>query len=153
MRLDFENRIEEIFEGYENSFRYYLRKTIKHLNEDPNFILEVIIVDEPTIQEINRDYRGKDTVTDVISFALDDEVEGEVHIKGAKNRLLGTIIICGPVAVRQAKDYNHSLEREMKFLFVHGLLHLLGYDHMTKEDEKEMFSLQDLLIGKRKESK
>lgn len=153
MRLDFENRIEEIFEGYENSFRYYLRKMIKHLNEDPNFILEVIIVDEPTIQEINRDYRGKDTVTDVISFALDDEVEGEVHIKGAKNRLLGTIIICGPVAVRQAKDYNHSLEREMKFLFVHGLLHLLGYDHMTKEDEKEMFSLQDLLIGKRKESK
>ncbi len=153
MRLDFENRIEEIFEGYENSFRYYLRKTIKHLNENPNFILEVIIVDEPTIQEINRDYRGKDTVTDVISFALDDEVEGEVHIKGAKNRLLGTIIICGPVAVRQAKDYNHSLEREMKFLFVHGLLHLLGYDHMTKEDEKEMFSLQDLLIGKRKESK
>lgn len=151
MRLDFENRLDERFENFERSFAYYMRKTIKLLNRDPNFILETLVVDEETIQEINRDYRGKDAVTDVISFALEDEVEGEVTIHGNQKRLLGTIIICGPRAIQQAQEYHHTFEREMKFLFVHGLLHLLGYDHMTKEDEKIMFELQDKIIGKRKE--
>lgn len=151
MRLDFENRLDERYDNFESSFAYYMRKTIKLLGRDPNFILETIIVDEASIQEINRDYRGKDAVTDVISFALEDEVEGEVVFHGNQKRLLGTIIICGPRAIQQASDYNHSFEREMKFLFVHGLLHLLGYDHMTKEDEHIMFSLQDKIIGKRKE--
>lgn len=151
MRLDFENRLDERFDGFESSYRYYMRKTIKYLDRDPNFILETIIVDEATIREINRDYRQKDQVTDVISFALDDEVEGEITVLENKHRLLGTILICGPVAIRQAEEYNHSLNREMKFLFVHGLLHLLGYDHMNKQDENEMFSLQDKIIGKRKE--
>jgi len=150
MRLDFENRLNNQFDMYESSYNYFMRKTIKLLNRDPNFILEVLIVDEQTIKEINRDYRNKDAVTDVISFALDDEVEGEIVARGQPNRLLGTIIICGPVAERQAQEYNHSLKREMKFLFVHGLLHLLGYDHMNKEDEIEMFALQDKIIGKRK---
>ncbi|HKL84135.1 MAG TPA: rRNA maturation RNase YbeY [Bacilli bacterium] len=150
MRLDFENRLNNEFDMYESSYNYFMRKTIKLLNRDPNFILEVLIVDEQTIKEINRDYRNKDAVTDVISFALDDEVEGEIVARGQPNRLLGTIIICGPVAERQAQEYNHSLKREMKFLFVHGLLHLLGYDHMNKEDEIEMFALQDKIIGKRK---
>lgn len=150
MRLDFENRLNNQFDMYESSYNYFMRKTIKLLNRDPNFILEVLIVDEQTIKEINRDYRNKDAVTDVISFALDDEVEGEIVARGQPNRLLGTIIICGPVAERQAQEYNHSLKREMKFLFVHGLLHLLSYDHMNKEDEIEMFALQDKIIGKRK---
>lgn len=150
MRLDFENRLNNQFDMYESSYNYFMRKTIKLLNRDPNFILEVLIVDEQTIKEINRDYRNKDAVTDVISFALDDEVEGEIVARGQPNRLLGTIIISGPVAERQAQEYNHSLKREMKFLFVHGLLHLLGYDHMNKEDEIEMFALQDKIIGKRK---
>lgn len=150
MRLDFENRLNNQFDMYESSYNYFMRKTIKLLDRDPNFILEVLIVDEQTIKEINRDYRNKDAVTDVISFALDDEVEGEIVARGQPNRLLGTIIICGPVAERQAQEYNHSLKREMKFLFVHGLLHLLGYDHMNKEDEIEMFALQDKIIGKRK---
>lgn len=151
MRLDFENRLDERFENFERSFAYYMRKTIKLLNRDPNFILETLVVDEETIQEINRDYRGKDAVTDVISFALEDKVEGEVTVHGNQKRLLGTIIICGPRAIQQAQEYHHTFEREMKFLFVHGLLHLLGYDHMTKEDEKIMFELQDKIIGKRKE--
>lgn len=151
MRLDFENRLDSTFDGYEGSYNYYMRKTIKLLKCNPKFILEVLVVDQQTIRDINRDYRGKDTVTDVISFALDDEVEGEIVAHGQHNRLLGTIIICGPVAEMQAQEYNHSLEREMKFLFVHGLLHLLGYDHMNKADEVKMFSLQDQIIGKRKE--
>ncbi len=151
MQLDFENRLDERFDGYENSYRYYMRKTIKHLKRDSNFILEVIIVDEASILAINNEFRGKNQVTDVISFALDDEVEGEITVINGGKRLLGTIIICGPVAQRQAIEYNHSLDREMKFLFVHGLLHLLGYDHIEEEQEKEMFSLQDKLIGKRRE--
>lgn len=149
MRLDFENRLDSTFDGYENTYDYYLRKTIKLLKRDSKFIVEVLIVDETTIREINREYRNNDSVTDVISFALDDEVEGEVMVIGQKNRLLGSIIICGPVAIKQAQEYNHSLKREMKFLFVHGLLHLLGYDHNTKEEEQEMFLLQNQIIGKR----
>lgn len=151
MRLDFENTLDESYDKYEKSYRYYARKTIKRLNRDSNFILEVMIVDEPTIKTINHDYRGKNKVTDVISFALDDEVAGEVAIKGPHKRILGSIMICGPVALKQAEEYHHSIDREMKFLFVHGLLHLLGYDHQSKEQEKEMFDLQDQLIGKRKE--
>ncbi len=150
MRLDYENRLDKTFDGYENSFNYYLRKTINYLKRDRNFIVEVLIVNETDIRQINREYRQKDSVTDVISFALDDEFEGEVTVRGGIKRILGTIIICGPVAIKQAKEYNHNLDREMRFLFVHGLLHLLGYDHIDKEDETKMFSLQDIIIGKRK---
>lgn len=152
MKIDFTNELSQRFNDYLASYKYYARKTIKLLNIDPGFILEVIIVNKKNIRQINRDYRNIDKVTDVISFALEDEVEGEVKIISKKPRLLGSIIICGPVAEEQAASYNHSLDREMKFLFIHGLLHLLGYDHQNKEDEEEMFSLQYKIIGKRKEN-
>ena len=98
---------------------------------------------------INKEYRHIDRPTDVISFAFDDNVEGELKINYNKiPHMLGEIFISVDRAKEQAKEYQHSLKREMKFLFVHGLLHLCGYDHMKKEDEMVMFKLQDEIIGK-----
>ena len=108
-----------------------------------NALFNIIIVDENKIQELNREYRGKDSVTDVISFALeDDETFIDTDI-----RILGDIYICIGRARSQAIEYGHSLLRELSFLSVHGLLHLLGYDHMNEEDEEVMFGLQEMILN------
>ena len=115
--------------------------TILKIKESCDF--EVNIVDEKLIKSINRKYRKINKVTDVISFANRDN-------DSIKIPLLGEIYICLEKAKKQAKEYNHSLQRELCFLFTHGLLHLLGYDHMTKKDEKIMFNLTDKIINKAK---
>ncbi|CCF05908.1 rRNA maturation RNase YbeY [Bacillus velezensis] len=109
--------------------------------------VSVTIVTNEEIRRINRDYRGKDTPTDVISFALEEEGEDEVEIVGADMPpVLGDIIISADRTKEQAEEYGHSFMRELGFLAVHGFLHLLGYDHMTKEEEEEMFSKQKDLL-------
>ncbi|MED4890902.1 MULTISPECIES: rRNA maturation RNase YbeY [Heyndrickxia] len=111
--------------------------------------LSVTFTDNEGIRAINRDYRGKDQPTDVISFALEEMGEGEIEITGAEiPRVLGDIIISVPRAKEQAEEYGHSVERELGFLAVHGFLHLLGYDHMTKEDETEMFGRQNEILDR-----
>lgn len=130
--------------GY-NDYEYLynvLNAVLKHDNVD-NAVFSVIFVSDEEIQKINKDYRKIDRITDVISFAFEDNNE----IVYNNFRLLGDIYICIPQMKRQAKEYNHSEKRELSFLAVHGLLHLLGYDHMTKEDEEEMFSLQELILN------
>ena len=113
---------------------------------DDNHIMTVIFVDKETIHSINRDYRGVDRVTDVISFALHDNDECEFTEESEIE--LGDIFICVDRAIEQAGDYGHSVEREIGFLAVHGYLHLCGYDHMTEEDEKVMFARQDEILNK-----
>ncbi len=108
-----------------------------------NVVFNVIFVDSETITSLNREYRGIDRETDVISFALED---GEVNLDFEFGRLLGDIYICVSKMKAQAKEYGHSLEREMGFLTIHGLLHLLGYDHMTKEEEEIMFTKQEEIL-------
>lgn len=108
-----------------------------------NAVFNIIIVDKNTIQKLNREYRNKDSVTDVISFALEDD---NTFIK-TDLRVLGDIYICLDRAKEQASEYGHSLLRELSFLSVHGLLHLLGYDHQTKEDENVMFGLQEMILN------
>ena len=108
-----------------------------------NAIFNIIIVDEETIRNINRTYRNKDNVTDVISFALEDD---KTFIK-TEYRILGDIYICLNKARSQSKEYGHSFLREICFLTIHGLLHLLGYDHMEKEEEKIMFNLQEMILN------
>ncbi|MCY7917718.1 rRNA maturation RNase YbeY [Bacillus vallismortis] len=109
--------------------------------------VSVTIVTNEDIQQINKEYRGKDAPTDVISFALEEEGEGEVEIVGAEiPPVLGDIIISVDRTREQAEEYNHSFKRELGFLAVHGFLHLLGYDHMTKEEEEEMFTKQKDLL-------
>ena len=128
---------------YELINEYYL-KTLKVLNIEDNYDLSLIICGPITIRRINREYRNIDRVTDVISFALLDD---EYDIQYEEKIELGDIFINRDKVISQAKEYNHSIKREFVFLFVHGLLHLLGYDHMNSKDEKKMFSLQKRIIG------
>ncbi|MBP1914817.1 putative rRNA maturation factor [Lederbergia galactosidilyticus] len=119
---------------------------IEEIHEDAE--VSLIFVSNPKIQEINKEYRGKDQVTDVISFALEESLEGEVIIQGAQlPRVLGDIIISLDRTKDQAEEYGHSFKRELGFLAVHGFLHLLGYDHMNEEDEKRMFARQNEILA------
>ena len=102
-------------------------------------IFNIILVTKEEIHELNKQYRGIDRETDVITFALED---GD-GFKNPEVRVLGDIYISIPVAYLQAENYGHSRIREICFLATHGILHLLGYDHMNEEDEKKMFSLQE----------
>ena len=102
-------------------------------------VFSVIIVNNSYIHKLNRDYRNIDKVTDVITFALEDEKD---MILPDKVRILGDIYISLDKAKEQAEEYGHSLKRELTFLTIHGFYHLLGYDHMTKDEEKEMFKKQ-----------
>ncbi len=132
------------FKDYYPDIEEYYRKTLKTLEMEDNYVLSLVICGPITIRKINREYRNIDKVTDVISFALldnDEEVEYEDEVE------LGDIFINRDRVISQAYDYGHSLKREFVFLFVHGLLHLLGYDHMTPEDEKKMFALQKKIVG------
>ncbi len=110
-------------------------------------------VDNAAIQELNRTYRGLDKPTDVLSFALHDEVDDDLTIvygeeleAELEDDLLGDIVISVERAKEQAAEYGHSLEREIGFLFVHGFLHLLGYDHQDEEAEKRMFGKQERIL-------
>lgn len=98
--------------------------------------MSVIFLTSDAIKTMNRDYRGIDKVTDVISFP------------DKEDDYIGDIFICLDRAKEQASDYNHSIEREIGFLSVHGYLHLLGYDHHTEEDEKVMFTKQEEILKK-----
>ena len=104
-------------------------------------VMSIIIVDNKEIHKINKEYRGIDRETDVISFALE---EGETIDEPIKT--LGDIYISIDKVYEQAKEYGHSIKRELFFLVTHGFLHLLGYDHMNKEKEEKMFSLQEEIL-------
>ena len=113
------------------------------MSEDVNNgVVNIIIVDNKRIREINKEYRKIDKETDVISFALeDDDTFIELPI-----RVLGDIYISIDKVKVQASEYGHSEKREICFLVVHGILHLLGYDHMNASDEKVMFSKQEKIL-------
>lgn len=108
-----------------------------------NTSFSVILVDEEYIHKLNRVYRNIDKVTDVITFALDDE---ESVLNASDEHILGDIYICLSRAREQAESYGHSFLREICFLAVHGFYHLLGYDHMTKEEEEIMFKKQEEVL-------
>lgn len=124
----------------------YLNEVINHTLEvmdAKESIFTIIFVTKEEIHELNKQYRGVDRVTDVISFALEDV--NDVSLTDV--RVLGDIYICIDRMKEQALEYNHSETRELSFLTVHGLLHLLGYDHQTKEEEEVMFNLQRKILS------
>lgn len=121
-----------------------INRTLNTLNVN-NAIFSIIFVTPEEIQKLNSEYRKIDRVTDVISFALEDDEDKILDL-----RILGDIYICIDKMLEQAKEYGHSNKRELSFLTVHGLLHLLGYDHQTEEEEKEMFGLQDKILEEEK---
>lgn len=129
---------------YKKEYYKILESACNVLGRHQDFVCSVIFVTPEQIHEINRDYRGIDRPTDVISFALMDDMSNVILEE--EECELGDIFINVQAIRDQAKEYGHSIKREACFLFCHGLLHLMGYDHMCEEDEKVMFGLQDEIL-------
>lgn len=147
LEIDFNDEIGEIKEEEQTMVKELLLLAAETEGVKEGSEVSVTFVDNERIQEINREYRDKDQPTDVISFAMEEMGEGEMAIIGDDiPKLLGDIIISIPRAREQAEEYGHSFARELGFLAVHGFLHLLGYDHMTKEDEEKMFTRQNKIL-------
>ena len=155
--------------GQEKLLHEVIEAAAKYLNLPEGIELDLSIVSNEEIQVLNRDYRGLDKPTDVLSFALtevtsefdvdfahldlteeaeetEDLEETEFEDEEAIPKHLGDIIISYPRAKEQAQDYGHSLDRELAFLAVHGFLHLNGYDHQTEEEAQEMFKIQEEVL-------
>ena len=155
--------------GQEKLLHEVIEAAAKYLNLLEGIELDLSIVSNEEIQVLNRDYRGLDKPTDVLSFALtevsseydvdfahldlteeaeetEDIEETEFENEEAIPQHLGDIIISYPRAQEQAQDYGHSLDRELAFLAVHGFLHLNGYDHQTEEEAQEMFKIQEEVL-------
>ena len=129
--------------GYDNYDYLYevIDYTIKKLNIE-NSIFDIIFIDDEEMHKMNKEYRGIDRTTDVLSFALNDNKHIDTMINS-----LGDIFISIPKMISQAEAYEHSEKRELSFLTLHGILHLLGYDHMNASDEEVMFGLQKEILN------
>ena len=112
---------------------------------DPAFCeISVSFVDDETIREINRASRGVDSVTDVLSFPQFDDL---ADIDQKRPYLLGDVVLCTAQAQRQAEEFGHSVDRELVYLFVHSMCHLVGYDHMTEEEKAEMRAAEEAVMA------
>lgn len=148
LNIDFLDETKEVKEQHLELVEKLLQHAANHLDIEDGSEVSITFVTNEKIHEINREYRDKDQPTDVISFALEELGEGEVEIVGEGiPRILGDIIISTDRTKEQAVDFGHTFERELGFLAVHGFLHLLGYDHMTEEEEKVMFGKQDEILA------
>lgn len=129
----FVNYLQEIAFDYKKIIKDFEKQLFKKKE------IALVLVDEAEIKTINKQFRGIDRVTDVISFEEDDE---------KNKRYLGEIFICINKVYEQAKAYNHSNEREFAFLLIHGILHLIGFDHQNDEEEKKMVLEQEKILEK-----
>ncbi|RRN73198.1 rRNA maturation RNase YbeY [Peribacillus simplex] len=147
LAIDLMDETNEVTEEAQRLVESILQFAAKKENIEKDTELSVTFVDNERIREINKEYRHKDSATDVISFALEEMGEDEVEIVGVEMpRILGDIIISIERTKEQAEEYGHSFDRELGFLALHGFLHLLGFDHMNEEDEKEMFTKQKEIL-------
>ncbi len=130
------------------------KAVLANFSQDDIFVVDACIVDEETIKTVNREQRNIDKVTDVLSFPCFEKLQlpakkedfEDADFDG-KRVILGSLMICRKRAIEQAQTYGHSYEREIGFLTCHGLLHLLGFDHVKEEDEKIMFPLQEKIMN------
>ncbi|MCK5811833.1 MAG: rRNA maturation RNase YbeY [Clostridiales bacterium] len=129
-----------------------LKNCVVDYKED--FLITITLVDNKTIKDINLQFREIDKETDILSFPILENKKGELLYKSydinheTNTIFLGDLIISYEKIITQAKDYGHSFERETAFLLVHGMLHLIGYDHVTDEDEKMMRNIQNEILDK-----
>jgi len=112
----------------------------------PHTEVDITIVTDEEIHQLNKNYRGVDRSTDVLSFALDEGEEEPEIVGDEAEHLLGDIIISAPTAKAQAEEFGHGLKREITYLAVHGILHLLGYDHMVGADKKVMRKQEEAVL-------
>lgn len=147
MKILFDNNTNyNIDENTFNLINKCIEETLKTENFTNNVEISLSIVDNEEIKKLNSIHRNIDKETDVLSFPMLDEFNN-IENNILHPILLGDIIISIDKAMTQAKDYGHSLERELCFLTVHSMLHLLGYDHMDKDEEKIMFEKQDIILN------
>lgn len=145
------------------TMRFVLKRTIEcalaYLGQPRRDLeMSVSVVSEQEIRKLNKEFRNTDAVTDVLSFPTIDNPERKIlnisdfsadAVNQATGKLnIGDVIICAARARQQAQEYGHSLRREMCFLTLHGLLHLLGYDHVDSADERIMSELQQKILDK-----
>lgn len=123
-----------------------LAKAAEILAIDRQAEVSVVLADDEYIRELNRQFRGKDCPTDVLSFALNEGDEPEIQ-GGPEETLLGDIVISLETAIRQAEDFGHSLERELAYLTVHGILHLMGYDHEEEDAKADMRRQEEEILA------
>lgn len=157
MALLIDNRQDFLADDYESFFEKVLQQTLKHLELDIQAEVSLLLVNNEEIRQLNREYRDKDYATDVLSFPLIElnpfdrtsyanALEQNVD-PGTREVVLGDIVISAEKAIEQAQEYGHSVQRELGFLMVHGLLHLLGYDHeKDSENEQMMNQLQESIL-------
>ncbi len=149
MLIDLENAQEKVAinANLEQRLRAALQAAAALHGLDDRTEVSVTLVDDAEIHDLNKAYRHVDRPTDVLSFALDED-GGEPELIGAPaEHLLGDIIISAETALRQGEEFGHGLEREIIYLAVHGLLHLLGYDHLTAADKKVMRAREEEALG------
>lgn len=149
MTLLIDNRTDfEITEEFEKLFNDVVKESLRYEEFDPECEVSLSIVSNDEIQEINKQFREIDAPTDVLSFPLLTFEDGEQADVNENNEiLLGDIIISIDKAKAQAEEYGHGLRRELAFLTAHSMLHLMGYDHMEEEEQKEMFKKQDDILN------
>lgn len=130
------------------------KAVFERVGQENFFSVDLAVTDGDTVRQFNREYRGIDAETDVLSFPYFDKLQLPVKKEDftdeafdGKYVALGSIMISRERVAKQAEEYGHSFERELGFLTCHGLLHLLGFDHMTPEEEKEMFGLTDAIMN------
>jgi probable rRNA maturation factor len=143
MEIEIFNETNEDLEKELSELKELLMNVSKDEGLD-NILFNVIIIDNDRIRQLNNNYRGIDRETDVISFALEDDKTFNLE----EIRVLGDIYISVEKARSQAIEYGHSFKRELSFLAIHGFLHLLGYDHMEKEEEEIMFKKQEEVLSR-----
>lgn len=117
---------------------------------DPeNASISVSFVDKAEIKKLNKEYRGVDRITDVLSFPLYEsgQIPGPEELAEDEELALGDVVICEEVCEAQAKEFGHSIEREIIYLFTHSVFHLLGYDHETEEDKADMRAREEEVMG------
>lgn len=146
LRLSFLNQTHAPFN--ETLFLPLLREAARRVSGITEDEVEFSLVDDATIQQINKQTRGLDKPTDVLSFATREIEENLETLPTGAPVSLGQIVISVPAAERNAKEMHQSLEEELRFLFVHGLLHILGYDHQATADEIEMMTLAYQILGR-----
>ena len=141
-----------IEDGIKETIERVINKTLEVEGCDFSAQVSVTIVDADKIRSLNREMRNIDAVTDVLSFPMlefdgNREMIADDYDLDGDNLMLGDIVICAERAKEQAEEFGHSFLREMAFLTVHSMLHLLGYDHMDEEQEREMFARQEEILN------
>ena len=148
MIISLENAQEiiEISDELEDILTKALNVVAKQEKLEENTEVDITIVTDEEIHTLNRDYRNVDRATDVLSFALDEGDDEPTIVGGEAEHLLGDIIISAPKAKEQAEEFGHGLNREITYLAVHGILHLLGYDHMEEKDKVVMRKEEEAVL-------